>query len=170
MVIQIVLIAAVLIFFIYYLRSRGSSRSSALFKLLFLAFCLFGIYTVIRPNDLTELAQAVGVDRGTDLMLYALVVTFGFTTVGTYLRFREQELRYTRLVRAIALQGAEIRIQEAAIEPAVRASANVGEETPSGQDSPEDTAEGRDAPGDQQAGEGEDASTLDASNGSTRTR
>lgn len=118
MIIQIVLIAAVLVFFLYYLRSRGSTRSSALFKLLFLAFCLFGIYTVVRPNDLTEVAQAMGVDRGTDLMLYALVVTFGFTTVGTYLRFREQELRYTRLVRAIALQGAEIRKQEAAIDPA----------------------------------------------------
>ncbi|WP_182359062.1 DUF2304 domain-containing protein [Tomitella gaofuii] len=150
MIIQIVLIAAVLIFFIYYLRSRGSSRSSALFKLLFLAFCLFGIYTVIRPNDLTEVAQAMGVDRGTDLMLYALVVTFGFTTVGTYLRFREQELRYTRLVRAIALQGAEIRIQEAAIEPAVRASAA-------------GSAEG---PGARQADE--DATAMDSADGSTR--
>ncbi|WP_182347295.1 DUF2304 domain-containing protein [Tomitella gaofuii] len=150
MIIQIVLIAAVLIFFIYYLRSRGSSRSSALFKLLFLAFCLFGIYTVVRPNDLTEVAQAMGVDRGTDLMLYALVVTFGFTTVGTYLRFREQELRYTRLVRAIALQGAEIRIQEAAIEPAVRASA----------------AGGAEGPGAGQADE--DAAAMDSADGSTR--
>ncbi len=123
MIIQIVLIAAVLIFFLYYLRSRGSSRSSALFKLLFLAFCLFGVYTVIRPNDLTAMAQAIGVDRGTDLMLYALVVTFGFTTVGTYLRFREQELRYTRLVRAIALQGAQIRDVDAALPDAARGEA-----------------------------------------------
>lgn len=114
MIIQIVLIAAVLLFFVYYLRSRGSSRSSALMKLLFVAFGLFGIYTVIRPNDLTSLAQSVGVDRGTDLMLYALVVTFAFATVGTYLRFRELELRYTRLVRAIALQGTQIREQEEA--------------------------------------------------------
>ena len=108
-VIQIVLIVAVLAFFAYYLRSRGSARSSALFKLLFIAFGLFAIYTVIRPNDLTAIANAMGVDRGTDLMLYALVVTFGFTTVGTYLRFREMEGRYTRLVRAVALQGAQTR-------------------------------------------------------------
>ncbi|GAA4806205.1 DUF2304 domain-containing protein [Tomitella cavernea] len=150
MIIQIVLIVAVLVFFIYYLRSRGSSRSSALFKLLFLAFCLFGIYTVVRPNDLTEVAQAMGVDRGTDLMLYALVVTFGFTTVGTYLRFREQELRYTRLVRAIALQGAEIRIQEAAIEPAVRASAAGSAESPGA------------------GSAGEDATAMDSADGPTR--
>ncbi len=134
MIIQIVLIAAVLFFFLYYLRSRGSTRSSALFKLLFLAFCLFGVYTVVRPNDLTAVAQAMGVDRGTDLMLYALVVTFGFTTVGTYLRFREQELRYTRLVRAIALQGAEIRKQEAAIDPAP------GTGTGDAADSPDESA------------------------------
>lgn len=111
-IIQVLLIVAVLAFFVYYLRSRGSKRSSAVFKLLFVAFGLFAIYTVLRPSDLTSIAQAVGVDRGTDLMLYALVVTFAFTTVGTYLRFRESEIRYTRLVRAIALQGAQLREQE----------------------------------------------------------
>ena len=106
LIIQILLILAVLLVLAYFLTSRGSAKSSALFKLFFVAFGIFGIYAVVRPNDLTTIAHAVGVDRGTDLMLYALVVTFAFTTLGTYIRFREAETRYTRLARAIALQDA----------------------------------------------------------------
>lgn len=107
MIIQALLILAVLVVMVYYLRSRGSNKSSALFKVLFLIFVAFGVYIVLRPDDLTWLARRVGVDRGTDLLLYALVVAFSFTTIGTYLRFKESELRYTRLARAIALQNAE---------------------------------------------------------------
>jgi len=51
-------------------------------------------------------ANWVGVDRGTDLMLYALVIAFLFVTMSAYIRFREQELRYARLARAVALQNA----------------------------------------------------------------
>ena len=40
-------------------------------------------------------------------MLYVLVVAFFFVTVSTWTRFREQELRYARLARAVALQNAQ---------------------------------------------------------------
>lgn len=106
-VIQVLLVIAVLMVLVYFLRSRGTAKSSALFKLFFVAFGVFGIYAVLRPEDLTWIAQQIGVQRGTDLMLYALIVTFAFTTLGTYIRFREAELRYTRLARAIALQNAD---------------------------------------------------------------
>ena len=46
------------------------------------------------------------VQRGTDLVLYALVMGFAFVTVSTWVRFREQELRYSRLARTIALANA----------------------------------------------------------------
>lgn len=120
MIIQGLLIVAVLIVMVYYLRSRGSNKSSALFKILFLGFVAFGIYIVLRPDDLTWLARRVGVDRGTDLLLYALVVAFSFTTIGTYLRFKESELRYTRLARAIALQNAEPPTERLVDPPAPR--------------------------------------------------
>ncbi len=48
----------------------------------------------------------VGVGRGTDLVLYALVVAFLSFTVTTYLRFRDLETSYTRLARRIALSEA----------------------------------------------------------------
>jgi hypothetical protein len=65
------------------------------------------VYAVLRPNDTTVVAHWLGVDRGTDLMLYALIVAFSFSTLNTYLRFKDLELRYARLARAIALEGAQ---------------------------------------------------------------
>ncbi|MGH3530303.1 MAG: DUF2304 domain-containing protein, partial [Mycobacterium sp.] len=44
---------------------------------------------------------------GTDLMLYALIIAFVFTTLSAYMRFKDLELRYARLARAIALEGAQ---------------------------------------------------------------
>lgn len=54
----------------------------------------------------TKIAQKVGVGRGADLVLYALVVAFLSFTVTTYLRFRDLETNYTRLARRIALSDA----------------------------------------------------------------
>ena len=58
-------------------------------------------------------SRVLGVARGTDLMLYVLVVAFFFVTVSTWTRFREQELRYARLARAVALQNAQAPEQDA---------------------------------------------------------
>ena len=73
----------------------------------FLVFVLTGVYAVLRPNDTTVVARWLGVDRGTDLMLYALIIAFSFSTLNTYLRFKDLELRYARLARAVALEGAQ---------------------------------------------------------------
>jgi hypothetical protein len=62
---------------------------------------------VIRPDDLTWVAMQLGVGRGADLLLYALVVGFGFFAISTYLRFKELELKYARLARAVAINEAE---------------------------------------------------------------
>ena len=55
---------------------------------------------------MTVVATWQGVDRGTDLLSYALIIAFVFTTLSTYLRFKELELRYARLARAVALHTA----------------------------------------------------------------
>ena len=62
-------------------------------------------------------AQLVGVQRGTDLMLYGLIVAFVFVTISSYLRFREQELRFARLARAVALSNAQAPGPEEAAQP-----------------------------------------------------
>jgi hypothetical protein len=92
---------------VYLLRSRRNAQSRAWVKVGYLAFVMAAVYAVLRPNDTTVVAHWVGVDRGTDLMLYALIIAFSFTTLSTYLRFKDLELRYARLARAVALEGAQ---------------------------------------------------------------
>ncbi|MBO0865019.1 MAG: DUF2304 domain-containing protein [Mycobacterium sp.] len=105
--IQVLLIASIIVLLVYLLRSRRSAQSRAWVKVGYIVFVLTGVYAVLRPNDTTVVAHWVGVDRGTDLMLYALIIAFVFTTLSAYMRFKDLELRYARLARAIALEGAQ---------------------------------------------------------------
>jgi hypothetical protein len=104
--IQGLLITSIIALLVYLLRSRRSAQSRAWVKVGYLVFVMAGVYAVLRPNDTTVLAHWLGVDRGTDLMLYALIIAFSFSTLSTYLRFKDLELRYARLARAVALEGA----------------------------------------------------------------
>jgi hypothetical protein len=105
--IQVLLIVAVIALLVFLLRSRGSVHARAWVKLGYVLFVVIAVFAVLQPNDTTVVANWVGVDRGTDLMLYLLIIAFAFTTVSTYLHFRDVELRYTRLARAIALESAQ---------------------------------------------------------------
>ena len=106
--IQGLLITSIIALLVYLLRSRRNAQSRAWVKVGYLVFVMAGVYAVLRPNDTTVVAHWVGVDRGTDLMLYALIIAFSFTTLSTYLRFKDLELRYARLARAVALEGAQV--------------------------------------------------------------
>ena len=64
------------------------------------------VYAILRPNDTTVVAHWLGVSRGADLLTYGLVIAFIFTTISTYIRFKDLELCYARLARAVALQNA----------------------------------------------------------------
>jgi hypothetical protein len=76
-------------------------------KIGFALFLLLAVVAVVSPIVLSDAATLLGVGRGTDLLLYGLVVGFGFASINTYLRFKELELRYARLARAIAIGNAE---------------------------------------------------------------
>ena len=120
-VIKIVLIIAVIGLAVFLLRNHGTNRGGAYVKIAMALFLLFAAYAVVRPDDVTWAASVLGVGRGADLVLYALVVGFGFFAISTYLRFKELELKYARLARAIALNDAERRyggVAESAIDPA----------------------------------------------------
>ena len=106
--IQVLLIAAVLSLLVYLLRSRTDAKAKAWVKVGYVLFVVAAVYAILRPDDTTVLANWLGVARGADLLLYALVIAFLFTTLSTYLRFKELEVRYARLARAVALQNARI--------------------------------------------------------------
>ena len=105
--IQVLLIAAVVALLVYLLRSRTNAKAKAWVKVGYVLFVIAAIYAILRPDDTTVVANWLGVDRGADLLSYALFIAFVFTTLSTYLRFKELELRYARLARAVALQNAQ---------------------------------------------------------------
>lgn len=103
--IQIVLIAVVVAVAARLFRSRGA-RSQAIRRLGLLLFTAFAVVSILFPAVWNRIAHLVGVGRGTDMVLYALVVAFLSFTVTTYMRFRELETRYTKLARRLALDEA----------------------------------------------------------------
>lgn len=106
--IQALLILSIVALLVYLLRSRTSAKSRAWVKVGFVLFVLAAIYAILRPDDTTVVANWLGVDRGADLMEYALIIAFAFTTMSTYMRFKDLELKYARLARAVALEGARV--------------------------------------------------------------
>ncbi|OIR40893.1 hypothetical protein BJP08_10515 [Corynebacterium sp. NML140438] len=105
--IQFALICATVLLALYFFANRRKANAKAWVKIGFGVMFIAAIWAILRPDDVTILANWLGVDRGTDLMLYVLIIAFFFTTISTWTRFREQELRYARLARAVALQNAE---------------------------------------------------------------
>lgn len=106
--IQVLLIAAVLALLAYLLRARTNAKAKAWVKIGYVVFVIAAVYAILRPDDTTVLANWLGVDRGADLLSYALVIAFVFTTLSTYLRFKEMEVRYAQLARAVAIQSARV--------------------------------------------------------------
>jgi len=103
--IQVVLIVVVIAVAARLFRSRGE-RSQALRRIGLVLFAAFAVVSIIFPDVWNQIARLVGVGRGTDVVLYALVVAFLSFAGTTYLRFRDMETRYTRLARRIALDDA----------------------------------------------------------------
>lgn len=111
-ILQIVLVIAALAALAYFVRSGQSVGVRASKRLAFGLFVLVNIYAVLRPDDVTHLARALGIGRGTDLIVYLLVVAFIFGMLNTYLRDREISQHLTNLARQIAVRDAELSRRE----------------------------------------------------------
>jgi len=109
-VIKFLLVPAVVLAVVFALRSRVSLRGQARRKILAGLTVFAGVLAVIFPSILQSLADFVGVDRGTDLLLYLLAVVIIYLVGSTSVRFREQESRLVRLSREVALAETEARL------------------------------------------------------------
>ncbi len=107
MLIQILLLLCVGTLLIVFVRSRHGVRLQASKRIGFVLFLIANVYGVLRPEDVTRVAHLLGVGRGADLVLYALVAAFTFAVINFYLRQRELNQRITELARAVALRDAE---------------------------------------------------------------
>jgi small membrane protein len=96
---QVIIVATVLIFLLYALRLRTVLRD----RLIFAAIVLVGIALAIHPDLSTRLANAIGIGRGADLMLYIFILFSLFQTVHLAARLKSIDARITNVVRENAL-------------------------------------------------------------------
>ena len=103
MIIKILLISGVIGAVVYALRGSQSSTNLAIRRLGGILFALVAAISIIFPDSVTWIAQAVNVGRGTDLVLYGVVVWLLIFMATTYQRFRHTEISLTKLSRRIAI-------------------------------------------------------------------
>lgn len=101
--IQILLIAGVVAIGAVFMRRTGADSHLAIRRLLYGAFVLVAILSIMFPQWLTWVANLVGVGRGTDLLLYALVLMFLMFVYTQSRRNAAQQRRLTLLARRLAL-------------------------------------------------------------------
>jgi hypothetical protein len=111
--IQIILLVAIAIIAVLLTRSTAGARHQAVRRLLLAGFVVLAVLSVLFPNWLTILARFLGVGRGADLLLYALVIAFLSSLATTYRTTGLLNRRITVLARKVALAEAALSAQEA---------------------------------------------------------
>lgn len=103
MLIKVLLLVAIAVVVVLSLRAPAGARHLAVRRVAVIAFAAFAVLSVLFPDAWNAAAELVGVGRGTDLLLYGLIVVFLGYMVTTYRRFRDLESQITQLARRLAL-------------------------------------------------------------------
>ena len=86
MIIKLLLLAGLAAAAYTLMHGRRTALSLLVRRGIALLALALGAVAVLFPDLVTQVAHAVGVGRGTDLVVYVLCVTFLFTTIGLHLR------------------------------------------------------------------------------------
>jgi small membrane protein len=81
---------------------RGSPAVSAAMTLIVIC----GVTVVVAPSLATELARAMGIGRGADLIMYVFILAMLGALLNIHLKLRSNLALMTELARALALQSA----------------------------------------------------------------
>nr|WP_223875400.1 DUF2304 domain-containing protein [Nanchangia anserum] len=90
------------------MKSRVSDRNTAVRRLGVALFAVFAAISVIWPELVSRAAHVIGVGRGTDLVLYLLLVAFLASLVTASKRRSVLDRKITSLAREVALAAARV--------------------------------------------------------------
>lgn len=108
MLIKVLILAFVAVLTVVALRAPAGARRTAMRRVGMIVFSTAAALSVLFPEAWTAAARFVGVGRGTDLLLYGLVLAFLGYVATSYHRTRALEAQITRLARRIALDEAGV--------------------------------------------------------------
>lgn len=106
--IKIILISFILFMSGWFLANRSKAQARAGMRIVVILFTIFAIVTVLIPETSNNIANALGVGRGADLILYILTALFVFFVLAYYIRSHEEQRRIVVLARKLALIEANI--------------------------------------------------------------
>ena len=84
-------------------RSAAGASHQAIRRLMLMGFVVLAAFAVLFPTWFTAVANLLGVGRGTDLLLYVLVIAFLTYVATTYRHFVTLDRKITVLTRKLAL-------------------------------------------------------------------
>lgn len=112
MLIKVLLIVLVLILSLYMFKANLGAKQTAWRRLGIVIFAIAAVIVVIFPEITTTAAHFVGVGRGTDLLLYALVIVFLYNMLMEAKQRNAAERRLTKLAREVAITHTVLREDE----------------------------------------------------------
>lgn len=103
LVIKIILIIGLAAFAIFLMLPGRGVRHLAIRRLVMLLLLVVVVLAVIFPSGVTAVARLLGVGRGTDLLLYGLIVVYIGNSILQQRRHRRTEREITELARQLAI-------------------------------------------------------------------
>jgi hypothetical protein len=113
-IIKLLLIAALVGAAFSLMRGKPGALSILMRRSITLAAIGLGCLAVLFPSSVTQVANAVGVGRGTDLVVYVVAVSFVFVSIALYMRLAAMQDRHVQLARRLALLEAQVESGAAA--------------------------------------------------------
>jgi hypothetical protein len=104
----------------FFLSSKRPANLRAWQKIGLGSFILLALIAICFPQLTTEVAQHVGVERGTDLLVYTTALVIPLLALTVYTKFRAENIRLVTLARRVAFLEAEIEAlgaSKAAVNP-----------------------------------------------------
>lgn len=102
--IQAVLLTGVAFIFLYFI-IRLKKRLLDIILLFIMIAC--AVVFILWPDLSSQIAQKLGVGRGTDLILYLSILIFWFMILKLYTRIRRLEQLFTSIIRDDALKNVQ---------------------------------------------------------------
>jgi hypothetical protein len=104
MILKLFLIIAITSFGIWLLKARKTARVRAWQKLIVVVFVIGVITVTLSPQASLKIALFFGLNRATDLIVYATIILLLFVTASIYLKFQDLHNQLVRIGRAQAIQ------------------------------------------------------------------
>ncbi len=92
------------------LRRPKSASHLAMRRLAMLILIVFACFAVVFPSTLNSLAYLIGIEKGINLLVYGLALTFFAQMATSYRRDTDAEVKLTQLARAVALADVQRRL------------------------------------------------------------